>query len=321
MATAEREFPNNESVDLAVLRVVRGQAGVVSRRQLIDHGLSSQQIHRRVASGVLVKVLPRIYRHASAEECWLQQLWAAYLWAEERAVVSHEAAAALWKLDGCIVGPVVLATTQNLISPRLWVRVHRVRALPTHHITRTRGLAVTTPTRTLLDLAAVVGEEDLEAALDCALRRGSTSLPRLEKELGQSSGRGQRGRTALLRLLHERSPDYAPTHSVLETRFRRLLKRNGLPLPAQQKVIRRFQGGFAVVDFLFPEIDLVIELDGYSVHSSRHSWQHDRHRQNDLVIAGKKVLRFSWWDVCHREADVVDALRALLSPSLPFSDA
>lgn len=138
-------------------------------------------------------------------------------------------------------------------------------------------------------------------------------MPRLEKELGHSSGRGQRGRKALLRLLHERSPDYAPTLSVLETRFRRLLKRNGLPLPAQQEVIRRFQGGFAVVDFVYPSIGLVIEVDGYSVHSSRQSWQHDRHRQNDLVIGGKNVLRYSWWDVCHRQVDIVEALRTFFS--------
>lgn len=174
MASAERAFPNKESVDLAVLRLVQSQEGVISRSQLIDAGLSNQQIHRRLTNGTLQKVLPRVYRHASARESWLQRLWAAYLWSEERALVSHEAAAALWKLGGCAVGPVVFATTRNLISPRPWVRVHRVRALTTHHITRTRGLGVTTPTRTLIDLAAVVAEEDLEAALDCALRRGST---------------------------------------------------------------------------------------------------------------------------------------------------
>lgn len=296
------------------------QAGVISRKQLIESGLSNQQIHRRQINGVLLKVLPRIYRHISTPESWLQQVWAAYLWADERGVVSHEAAAALWNLDGCSHGPVVLITASNLISPRPGLKVHRVAMIPPHHVTRTRGLAVTTPTRTIIDLAAVLAEEDLETALDCALRRSSTSLRRLETEVGHSSRPGHRGRKTLLRLLHERSPDYAPTHSVLETRFRRLLKRNGLPLPAQQEVIRRRQGGFAVVDFIYPATGLVIEVDGYSVHNSRRSWQHDRHRQNDLVMTGKKVLRYSWRDVCHGEAEIVETLRSFFSPPLPLSD-
>lgn len=249
----------------------------------------------------------------------MQQLWAASLWAKGRAVISHEAAAALWQLDGCPQGPVVLLTQSALETPSRSIRIHRVQQIPPHHVTRRRGLPVTTPTRTILDLAAAISEEDLEAALDCALRRGSTSLRRLDSEIGRSTGRGRRGRKSLQRLLNERSADYSPTHSVLETRFRRLLKRNHFPMPAQQEIVRRKKGGFAVVDFVYPQLGLVIELDGYSVHSDKRSWQHDRHRQNDLVIAGNKILRFTWSDVCYEEALVVDSLRSFFAPSLPFS--
>lgn len=302
-----------------MLALLKTQAGVVSREQLMDLGLTNQQIHRRVSKGIIIRVLPRIFRHASAPETWLQQLWAAFLWTRRRAVISHEAAGALWNLDGCPPGRVVLLSTEALESPREPIRIHRATLLAPHHLTQRDGLAVTTPTRTLLDLSGVLDEEALEAALDCALRRGSTSLQRLGSELGRSTGRGQRGRKALLRLLRERSPGYSPTHSVLETRFRRLLKRNGFPAPGQQEIVRRQQNGFAVVDFLYPELGLVIEVDGYAVHSGRRAWQHDRHRQNDLVSVGKKVLRFSWSDVCNGEATVVRTLRSFLTPSLPFS--
>lgn len=302
-----------------MLRLLQGQAGVVAREQLVEIGLTDQQIHRRVKKGVLIRVLPRVFRHAASPETWTQKLWAAILWARQRAVISHEAAGALWNLDGCPVGRVVLLTTEPLESPSEGIRVHRSSLLGPHHVTRRDGLALTTPTRTLLDLAGVLEEEDLEAALDCALRRGSTSLRRLDSELARSSGRGHGGRKALIRLLKERSPGYSPTHSVLETRFRRLLKRNGFPAPGQQEILRRHQDLFAVVDFLYPDLGLVIEVDGYSVHSGRQAWQHDRHRQNDLVTAGKRVLRFSWWDVCNGEPDVVRTLRSFFSPSLPFS--
>ena len=302
-----------------MLRVLKVQAGVIAREQLIDLGLTDQQIQRRVAKGVLVRILPRLFRHASAPETWMQQLWAAVLWAKGRAVVSHEAAGALWNLDGCPAGRVALLTTEALESPRRDIRIHRASLVSPHHVTKRGGLALTTPTRTVLDLAGVLEEEDLEAVLDCALRRGSTSLLRLDSELARSPGRGQRGRKALVRLLKERSPGYSPTHSVLETRFRRLLKRNGFPAPGQQETVRRRQGLFAVVDFMYPDLGLVIEVDGYAVHSGKQAWQHDRHRQNDLVSAGKRVLRFSWWDVCNEEATIVRTLRSFFSPSLPFS--
>ena len=301
-----------------MLRLVREQAGVISREQLLSVGLSSQQIHRKVADGVLVRLLPRTFRHASCPDSWLQRLWAAHLWARGQAIISHEAAGAFWKLDGCPSGPVSVIWTRGLQSPAEHIRIHRVAQIPPHHVTRTRGLAVTTPTRTIMDLAAVLTEENLEAALDCALRRGSTSLRRLGMELARCSGRGQRGRKALKAMLHERSPDYAPTHSMLESRFRRLLKRHRLPLPAQQYIVRRLHGGFARVDFFYPEQGLVIEVDGYSSHGNRQAWQHDLQRQNDLVIAGLKVLRYSWWDVCNEELDIAHSLKSFFSPSLPL---
>ena len=292
----------------------------MTRRQLVDGGLSNQQLQRRVATGTLTRVLPRVYRHASTPESWRQRLWAAYLWAGEGAAVSHQAAGALWELDGCAPGAVTLITDRAVKTTIETIQIYRVAEIPSHHLTRRSGLRLTTPTRTIIDLAGVVPGEDLEAALDCALRRGSTSLMRLDGELARSSGRGQRGRSALTRLLRERSADYSPTHSVLETRFRQLLKRNGLPLPAQQHTIRRQRGGFARVDFIYPEHRLVIELDGFAWHGSRQSWQQDLQRQNDLVAAGFKVLRYTWRDISTEGAAIVETLRSFFLPTLSLDE-
>lgn len=300
------------------MKLLARQAGVVHRNQLIAEGLSEQQIDRRLRSEMLVRVLPAVYRHASVPGSWLQRLWAAQLWSREGAAISHEAAAAVWKLDGCRPGKVALVTTRSLKAPTEAITVHRVRHLPAHHVTSQNGLRVTTPARTLFDLASVLKEADLEEALDCALRRRSTSLQRLEMEMSSRVGFGQKGRAAMGRLLRERSPDYAPTHSVLETRFRRLLKRNRFPLPAQQQVIRRRSGGFARVDFVYPSIALVIEVDGFSSHSGRSNWEHDLKRQNDLVVDGLRVLRFTWRDLHERETQVVQTLVAVFRPQLPL---
>ena len=292
----------------------------MNRRQLIEGGLTNQQLHRRAAKGILIRVLPGVYRHASVPESWIQRVWAAYLWAGDGAAVSHQAAGALWELDGCAPGAVTLLTTRGVKRTSEGFEIHRVAEIPSHHLTHRDGLMVTTPTRTIMDLAAVVAEADLEAALDCALRRGSVSLARLQAELGRSSGRGQRGRSALTRLLRERTADYSPTHSVLETRFRQLLKRNRLPLPAQQHTIRRQRAGFARVDFVYPEHRLVIEVDGFAWHGSRQSWQQDLLRQNDLVAAGFKVLRYTWRDISTEGAAVVETLRSFFLPTLPLDE-
>lgn len=112
-----------------------------------------------------------------------------------------------------------------------------------------------------------------------------------------------------------------PTQSALETSFRRLLKRHGLPQASQQHVIHRGSAKKAHVDFLYPRIGLAIELDGYSSHGHRAAWQNDLDRQNDLMIAGLRVLRFTWDDVRRREERVVSQLRPFFGTQLSLGES
>jgi very-short-patch-repair endonuclease len=67
-----------------------------------------------------------------------------------------------------------------------------------------------------------------------------------------------------------------------------------------------------VVDFLWPEAGLVVEVDGRATHGTRRAFQGDRDRDSRLVVAGYRVLRFTWWDVTRRPAVVADRVRRLL---------
>ncbi len=140
-------------------------------------------------------------------------------------------------------------------------------------------------------------------------------------QLEVAGGKGHRGSGALRRLLRERDPAYRPTHSVLETAFRRLLKRHGFPQPSQQHIVHRGTAKKARVDFLYPDIRLAIEVDGYNSHGTQSAWQSDLDRQNDLVIAGLRVLRFTWFDVQHREGRVVRKLRPFFAAQLSLSES
>ena len=66
------------------------------------------------------------------------------------------------------------------------------------------------------------------------------------------------------------------------------------------------------VDFAWPEQRLVVETDGFAFHADRRSYREDRRRNNALVLAGWRVLRFSWEDVLHDPAHVVEVVRTAL---------
>ena len=72
-----------------------------------------------------------------------------------------------------------------------------------------------------------------------------------------------------------------------------------------------------VVDFLWRRSGLVVETDGYRYHGGRASFEHDRARDAKLAAAGFEVMRFSWRQIADEPDEVVAALRARLTPSLP----
>jgi very-short-patch-repair endonuclease len=132
--------------------------------------------------------------------------------------------------------------------------------------------------------------------LDNALHRSLLDIPTIWRRLDQLGDR-RPGARRVRALLTSRVGAGRPTESVLETRFRQILRRTGMPMPEPQFQIR-VNGSVARVDFAYPEMKLAIELDGAAYHSSWEARTRDRHRENQLVALGWRVLRFTWDDVC-----------------------
>jgi hypothetical protein len=120
------------------------------------------------------------------------------------------------------------------------------------------AIPVTTPVRTLLDLAAIPPADGVEEALDDALRRGLVTVRRLQWRLEELGRRP--GVTTMRRLIETRSHLAETPESILETRFLRLLRRRGLPEPIAQYRIRDGGRLVAIVDFAYPERMLAVEL-------------------------------------------------------------
>src|SRR5688572_6776017 len=137
-------------------RIAAGQHGVLSRQQALDGGLTGRAIDRRVASGRWRVALSGVYVPRPVPSSWHQQLMCAVLSGGPTALVSHRAAAALWRLGGFEEPWVEVSLTSGHRIPG--VIVHRRRADDDAGPSRIAAVPVTGVTRTLLDAATVLPE-------------------------------------------------------------------------------------------------------------------------------------------------------------------
>ena len=176
------------------------------------------------------------------------------------------------------------------------------------------GITTTRAARTLVDLAAVINPQRTERAVDNCLAAGSVSFSLLHDTFLTMAGRGRKGVAVMRGILEERDGDYAPPASELEARFAALIGDGGLPAPVRQFDAGDDQGWIGRVDFAYPALRLVIELDGRRFHSALLDRRSDARRDERLLAGGwRHVVRISWFDVVHRPAEVLALLDGLLT--------
>jgi hypothetical protein len=213
--------------DHMLTKIAARQYGVVSRQQAIHAGLSRFAISRRLAGGRLTVVLPGVFAISGVPTSQLQRFMAACLWAGDGAVASHRAAASLWEIESFASAPVEISLAGRRTQPPKGVICHQVASLPPGDVTRRQGIPVTTPSRTLLDLGAVAGKRRVERAMHQLLRRGLTSVAKLERTVSEAGGKGHRGARGapqgagsslgvLRGILKSCGPAYVPPESELE---------------------------------------------------------------------------------------------------------
>ncbi|MFN2388111.1 MAG: type IV toxin-antitoxin system AbiEi family antitoxin domain-containing protein [Actinomycetota bacterium] len=292
------------------------QHGAIGIVQACERGVSRSAVARAVRSGRLHRAAPGVYTWAGSPDTWMQRVMVGVLYAGPGAVASHRCAAALWRFPQVPRGVIEVSTTRRRRADADVV-VHQIGELHAAERSTIDGISVTSPTRTLVDLAGVAPVELVEDALDDALRRGLTKLAVCRWELRNVCGRGRAGTRVLRRLLDERPAGYRPCESVPESDLYRLLRRAGLPLPQKQRRIAVPGGRVARVDLFYPDHDLVIEVDGYRYHGGRRRWQEDLARQNGLILARLRVLRFTWYDLQHRSDELVEQVALALGRAKP----
>ena len=304
---------SDESVERRIARLAASRHGVFSRSQAVGAGATRGLIEWRVATSRWEVLHPGVYRLAGAPESWRQRLLAGCLVAGKGTVVSHRAAGALRQLPGAPEGIIELSVPAGRRVRRAGILVHETKWLAPVDITVVDAIPVTTATRTLIDLAGVVSVEVLEEALDDALRRRLTSLPRLRWRLAELARAGRPGVIPLRALLAARGGASTVPESVLETRLLRVLRRAGLPIPACQYPVRDRGRIVAVVDFAYPDICLAIEVDGYRWHSGRARWERDLGRRNVLTGLGWRVIHVTSTDLQRRPDEMIGTITGALA--------
>jgi very-short-patch-repair endonuclease len=184
------------------------------------------------------------------------------------------------------------------------VRIHRVRDLSMDEVALFEGMPVTTPSRTLLDIAETETGRVVEQAYATALRMRMVSPESMPGMVERH--RHHRG-TPLWRRLLAKAGEPAFTRSQAEEAMLDMIRCAQLPGPELNARILGHE-----VDFVWRGARLVAEVDGYAFHASRHSFTADRRRDAELIAAGYRVFRFTWSDLTEsRMATAVRLAQAL----------
>jgi very-short-patch-repair endonuclease len=190
-------------------------------------------------------------------------------------------------------------------TARKGIRLHHAN-LPADETTIHHGIPTTTVPRTLLDLSAVVQRDELRGAIRQAEQLRLTD----RLWLGDLIGRYPRkpGVPTLKAVVEEAQCGMNVVKSEFEERFQAFLLNAGLPLPATNVLIDRYE-----VDCAWPEQRVIVELDGRRVHGVIDAFERDRARDRRLEANGWRVVRITWRQLHDTPGAVAADLHRLLA--------
>jgi very-short-patch-repair endonuclease len=283
-----------------IMRIAELREELITLGQLRKLGLSSDAVYRLTKSGVLTPIYRSVYSVVPGPVNDVRRMLAACL-AVGGGVISHQSAGAHWHLRRAPRGSLDLSV-HALRQVRLpGVRVHRVLRLDQEDIVvYPNGLLVTTPARTLFDLAAIVSPEVLASAAQDALNRRLCS-PWSLADVGERMMRQGRPGTALFRTLVAGDDAALPAvGSDAELILADALEAAGMPrLTRQFEVV--LPGGVTIrLDLAVPPDRFGVEVDDPEWHASPVALQRDRGRDLLLTAEGWVIVRVTTEDVYRR---------------------
>jgi very-short-patch-repair endonuclease/predicted transcriptional regulator of viral defense system len=293
-------------IDARIAAIAARQHGLVTTGQLLELGLEGPAVAKRAKRGRLHRVHRGVYKVGYPGLTRNGRFMAAVLACGHGSALSHLSAAVLWG---------ILADRGTTVHVTAETR-RRVRGIAVHEAplegerVRREGIVVTTPARTLVDLADVVSRRALERALDEA---EYLALDRT----GLESRHGRTGSGLLTSVLAVHTPGTTRTRSELEEMFLALCEQQSLPRPEVNVGIEGYE-----CDFVWRDARLVVETDGAAAHGTTRAKERDPIRDAELQLAGWLVIRVTWVRLLNRPEEVAGQVRrALTPPRLPAAPA
>jgi hypothetical protein len=224
--------------------------------------------------------------------------------ASHPSVASHLSAAWLWGLLQSRPGTVHVTCRSPRHGKRDFVE-HRAD-LATVDLARRDGIPVTSLARTILDLAVDSRPRTVSRLIRQADEDKNFDLVAMGDLLART--KGHRGRAKVLAALeiYEEKPIF--TRSGLERRFFEVVTTAGLPAPAMNSFVAGHE-----IDAYWAEARFGVELDVYETHGSRLSFEEDRERDDELLLAGIETTRVTGPRLDREPGAVVDSLRRHLA--------
>ncbi len=304
-AGVARNGPDMHPVDVRVAQLASRQEGIVGHAQLIALPMSRGAIRRRLARGSLHLVFPGAYS-VGVPATRVESLRIAALISTAPSFVSHRDAGEHYGTLEPIPGPVHVTVAHGRNLRRDGIVVHRTRSLPAVERRTFGPLRLTSPARTLVDLAGTLTERQLTRAFDESQRLGLAERPEILAACERAGS--QRGTGILAALAREPALPVDRARNGGEAEFPRFCRDHGLPIPAVNVPLFDYE-----VDYLWEEHGLVGELDG-DHHDSPRARAADAFRDARLRAAGYRVVRFRRREMWTDGHLLAARIRVLLGP-------
>ena len=298
------------------------QHGVITRAQARRGGLMDTQIDSCLRNGLLLPVAAHVYRVCGAPQSVPMAIAAGVLGAGGHA--SQATGARLLRLEMVLpLSPLHVTVDAARRHPRLdrvdvdaadhaffRVAVHRCREVGEPRTT-IDGVPCADAARVLIDTAARLSAEALEAAFERARKLHLVSPEMLGRRFGQLGGRGRPGSAKIRELLASAEP--RPLDSRLEVKAWRMLKHSRVRTPQRQVPVdvapwRRYR-----LDFAWPDLLVGFETEGFEWHGSRAQWKQDRMRTAALERSGWRIVVGTWDEVVREPGQTLERIAAVLA--------
>lgn len=316
-----RRFLGQPSLDAAIAELANAQHAVFGLDQLRELGLGTRAVQHRASAGRLHRIHKTVYSLVPKALLKREGLYmAAVLACGPGAVLSHRSAAVLHQLRDWGYTSIEVTVPGRSGRTHPGVVVHRSTTLTAKDVTVVNNIPVTSLERTLLDLAEIVDQRQLERAFDQAEIVEGLDLNRINEQLARNATRP--GAKKVRHVLENHYIGSTPTENDFEEALLTLTRALSLPDPEVQFWIDPGDGGPSIrADFAWPDRRVVVETDGRQTHGTKQAFEADRRRDQRLIAAGWTVIRTTWRQLKHRPHELRPVLLKLLGPASPNGTA